>query len=359
MKTNSTNWIKVYIVDVLPCISVGLFVLAFFYHLTYYSVFGIDITKYASFGDIFIGIAGPLTALAVFAALCMGVLSEYFGEAQSYVERNNRLRAWTYSYITKPLRTHLRSLFKSNKLGQCLRNTVAYFKRKWKPVPKKTRKDVQVKPEVKTHPLMWIIAYSLMFFYIGGVYAMVLHHATFMPSLWTTLFPLLIPLFFSLLVNTVLLYLCPKFGKRRIDNYKNSNTKILTAIACYYVFALLVFADTGLERGLHVLNDRSVKFEIQTTDGQTYNDDRYVYIGHLSEYTFIYDRQTGDGMEMNNDGIVYTKMQETDKSRPSYLNLVLNYKNWLFNCMEFLGIKVLPQSPSSPNATIYNLFLRK
>lgn len=43
MENSKSNWIKTYIVDVLPVISIALYVLAYVYNISFYKVFNIDI----------------------------------------------------------------------------------------------------------------------------------------------------------------------------------------------------------------------------------------------------------------------------------------------------------------------------
>lgn len=67
--TSNRNWVKAYIVDVLPCISIAFYVLAFIYHTSFYSVFGIEIIQYTTFGDIFLSITEPLIVYALITAI--------------------------------------------------------------------------------------------------------------------------------------------------------------------------------------------------------------------------------------------------------------------------------------------------
>lgn len=77
----SKNWIKAYIVDVLPCISVAFFVLAFIYTDSFYTVFGIDIVKYTTFGDVFMSITMPIVVFALFASIILSFIYDLFSAA--------------------------------------------------------------------------------------------------------------------------------------------------------------------------------------------------------------------------------------------------------------------------------------
>lgn len=71
------NWIKAYIVDVLPCLTALLYVLAVIYNVAFFSVFSIDVTDFLSFGDMLVSIIQPLLLLSIFLLLLLA-LAVYF-----------------------------------------------------------------------------------------------------------------------------------------------------------------------------------------------------------------------------------------------------------------------------------------
>ena len=63
MTTSNSNWIKAYIIDVLPCITIALYILAFVYNQAFYSVFNINITHYLSLSDMLLSIMESMVVL--------------------------------------------------------------------------------------------------------------------------------------------------------------------------------------------------------------------------------------------------------------------------------------------------------
>ena len=75
MEENKSNWIKAYIVDIMPCIGVALYILAFIYNISFYSVFDINIINYISIQDTFISIIEFLIVFSVLALILVAGLS--------------------------------------------------------------------------------------------------------------------------------------------------------------------------------------------------------------------------------------------------------------------------------------------
>ena len=54
------NWIKAYIVDILPCIAGLVYILAIVYNIAYFSVFGINVIHYLTLSEMIMSIIEPL-----------------------------------------------------------------------------------------------------------------------------------------------------------------------------------------------------------------------------------------------------------------------------------------------------------
>ena len=90
MLTNTykgTNWIKAYIVDVLPCLTALLYALVVIYNIAFFSVFNIDVTDFLSFSEMIVSIIQPLLILSVLLLLLLALVI-YFIPA--FIARFNR-----------------------------------------------------------------------------------------------------------------------------------------------------------------------------------------------------------------------------------------------------------------------------
>ncbi len=60
------NWIKAYIVDILPCIVGLVYILAVVYNIAYFSVFGINVIHYLTLSEMLMSIIEPLIFVVIF-----------------------------------------------------------------------------------------------------------------------------------------------------------------------------------------------------------------------------------------------------------------------------------------------------
>ena len=89
---------------------------------------------------------------------------------------------------------------------------------------------------------------------------------------------------------------------------KTQSRNWLLAIVFYYVYAMIIFGITGHERGVMVRDRNLINFEIITTNNHIYDDSKYVYVGHIGSYTFLFDTNKKNNIILNNDGIASTKI---------------------------------------------------
>ena len=260
------NWIKTYIVEVLPFLSVAFFSLSYIYYSAFYSVFGIDILQYATFGDIFLGITEHLVSLGLLSIL----VTEYF--LSLFYNPNNKIE--------------------SEKIS---------------------------KKDVKKFTVVFFICY---FFSILFILVLETNYKDFFEGyidfnkFWFPIF-LIFPLFISSIY--ILIQVLNKKAKVVKFFFTNGIFKLLILILTYYSYLMCMFSDLGVVDGLKRRDRDNIKFEIRTVGGCVYNNNNYRYISHLSGNTFLYNKKSKENVILYNDNIEYTKMKDSDFQ----LNIIL------------------------------------
>lgn len=284
------NWIKAYIVDVLPCISIAFFVLAYEYNSSFYSVFGIDIIQYATFGDIFLSITEPIILYAMFIL----VILFYFGIYLVVPEKRENVAK------RKPNFKYLRFLVKVRNII-IIRSVFANMNRR----------------------LIYACQFFSVMFPLGlcyMVYWNFIRTGYISPTLYSCVIALIVPvvlyLFFLLLYSL--------FSTQTITNILNNLRKytfeVISFFVLYYMCAITLFKTVGFEYGEQIKYGDNFEFEIQTMNDSVFTDKEYIYIGHLSDYTFLYKKETLENIILGKDGIVYTKIYDRTNINNDYAN---------------------------------------
>ena len=266
MLRNNTNWIKAYIVDVLPCISVAFFVLAFIYLSSFYSVFGIDITNYSSFGDIILRISSPLINFAILFFIYFIFIREIIKMDIEDCEYSTSERL-----STKAAYIWLRLLF-----------------------------DMQ---HYRYFVLIYVLIYNLICYVC--VY-LITKTGLFTPTLNLSCFSLLFPF--------IIIFIIISFRHNRLPfNYIKKLIVILKnnlgiIIPIYFIYAISVFSYIGYEYAEITKEEGIVKFEIRTTNGTVFTDKDYIYVDRMCENVFLYKKNTEEAIILKEEGLEFTKM---------------------------------------------------
>lgn len=329
MKNN--NWIKAYIIDVLPCISIAFFVLAYVYNAAFFAVFDIDILQYATFGDIFMSITEPLCIFTVCAAIIMAVdylkytNDPYFSKENSTSSNNTKKSFSQLSFISKVKNIWFIKLFISfinlydslfNMCWSCILS-IFYF------IIKKLR-------EVLPDTFVCLIVFLLLGGLCEEIYFNLLEICGITPSLSIAAPALVLPLFFfQHMINSLRGILAESSeDKKKIffsfrDIEKSKATHIALAFAfSYYMCAISVLLEIGLRYGDNIKENNNTSFTIKTSDGTIFDNKSYGYIAHLSEKTFLFNKKNYENVVLYNDNIVYTKVKEAKNGRTTYKRIV-------------------------------------
>lgn len=304
MLGNNTNWVKAYIVDVLPCISIAFFTFAYIYNDAYYTVFEIDIAPYASFGDIFMSITTPLIIFAILAAFVLAFVIDTYTTATKALENfEEDLKKNPKPYIPFEIKYLLFRYFvklKQTKVFQYLKNKKIISNKKKVPVTRETHSSLMIEL------LFSFIVYA----FSGSIYSNYVEEGVIIPSLLSSSIALMIPL----LVVPMLLYAERLVGasllrKKWVKASDFSNYRIVAIIIGFYVYGVIMFNIIGHKGGIQAMINKPIKFEIVTTNGEHFDNTKYIYIGHISNNTFLREAKKNINIILNEECIVTTYIE--------------------------------------------------
>lgn len=317
------NWVKAYIVDVLPCISVAFFVLAYVYNAAFFSVFDIDLLQYATFGDIFISITEPLCIFAFFALIFS---SFYQRIQQAYLHLfqinsaviNNKPSSsrWpTFAKIKKSRFIKWYNSLNDNFVSSVFSMFASMINLISKIIPN-------------------VILLVFLFLYLAALCAdwifSLLRKCDITPSLSVAALVLIIPFYFIPAVIGVwkgILEGSNEFLKKlalKLLNLTKSKIKTVFVIFTfsYYLYAIFIFAAIGLEQGNGIKENNNTAFTIKTSDGTIFDNKSYGYITHISEKTFLFNKKNFETVVLCNENITYTQIKNVLDNKVIYKKIV-------------------------------------
>ena len=264
MENNYSNWIKVYIIDVLPGLTAAVYILGFIYNEQFYSVFGINVEQYISLGEMFLDIISPLIFIVT---LYLFVLLFF---------------SWFHYNITrqtlKEIQEEKKKESKDNKENSIDENK---FYRK--------NKKFVIGLLISTIiPLLLYIGVNELRGNSNG------------PS-QVFLFS---PFFLSFII---LMFFAP------ISIISSSHPQrsflIVEAVVTYYIYAAILFGYCGNINGRFVRDYDIARFEIKTNNGEVFTDKTYRYINQVHDKVFLLDKSTNNNVILGDDGILYMKFK--------------------------------------------------
>ncbi len=274
MDNKYSKWIKTYIIDVLPAITIATYVLGIVYSTAFYYVFSIEITHFISLGEMFLDITNTLLliiAAYLFIILYFYIYRRYLGKYY-LITHFARFNRWVIgkvkgnptgnvetskmnAFFTMPIR-YILYLFAALSLSLLI--TIAFY-------------------EVSNFPIeqgQGLMALPFLFSFVA----------------------LMVPV--------------PKIVQS-IPTPKKS-IYILVTVVMFYIFSVAVFAYCGNVNGRYVRDHDKATFEIKLKDGSILNNQSYRYINQVNNRVFLLDKKTNDNMILANDGIMYMKIYMTE-----------------------------------------------
>lgn len=303
------NWIKAYIVDILPCIAGLVYILAIVYNIAYFSVFGINVINYLTLSEMIMSIIEPLIFVIIITLLwtLLNLVSYKMNEYNL-----TRFREWKKnSCIFKYMRKIWNSSFVLKIRNICL---FKWLKRiREKNIKKNDNIPFKFLGEILT---LLIISYIL--------YLSLLESVGYESGLYLAAIALTVPPFFFI---TFLFPFNKSDGKSKfLDEIKKlSSLEIASAIFAYYLFGLVLFFKNGTDSGEYYLHHNQTKFEIKTDDGTMFTDEQYGYVEQLNENIFLFEKKTGEVVILSKSNLNYTKIDFANTQKGLIPSLVDNF----------------------------------
>ena len=319
MKKN--NWLKTYLIDIIPGVAILLYILAIVYKLAFFSAFEIEVLGYISLLETLLSIIEPLFLFTLILLLTVAelfVFSKYpalfpsLDDLKKFFSRTKKYPLAVKILIAIPLfplyivyAIIYLIIFSPEFL-------VGHLSKKRKKKKNKEDEDDD----------------NLIFF--GG---RVLVFFTFSCAIWSSFLT-----GNSGVVNSLTGLIAPwliiscffiiRFAFPDHDNIIKLLKKITLRekvffIAVYYIFAIFVFGQSGYEYGNMLKKNDSTVFTIQMNDGNVFGNTEHGYIGKMGNYIFLYERASNNKIILYNENIEYIEIRNDD-SRQTLLYTAIN-----------------------------------
>lgn len=257
MEKNHPNWLKVYIIDVLPGIAVGLYILGYLYTVLYYEAIGIEISKNISLSEMLLEIITPLFFVSLFYVLIL----LFFG--------------WFHFTSTIPL-------IKKHKEEK---NEVDY--------------DVN-RFNIKNKKFLKVLLFSTILPLVIFIGLNAIRDHFYSPS-QIFLFPPLVMSFMFLII----------FAPPMIISTPNPYRMmfVFEGIVAYFIFTSILFGYCGYINGRYIRDNDIAVFDIKTNDGTIYNNKSYRYTDEVSNRLFLIDKTTKYNVIIGKENVIYMKIK--------------------------------------------------
>lgn len=263
MEKINSNWIKVYIIDILPGLAVALYILGFFYTGFFYSAFGINIEHYISLSEMLLDIIFPLIIIVFFYLLIL-IMIYYLLYEDSLPYFSKKLDESIQKYKEKEGdKSELYKLF-SKRNNRLLKG-------------------------------LFISTISVLVFFIGV--NELIHDENKVPALIS-----------PLLLNFIILsFFVPIFILSTPRPQRS--VMILESVLVYYIFAAIIFGYCGYKEGLYVKNHDITRFEIKTNDGKIFDNLFYRYLNQINDRVFLLEKESQNNVILGKENILYMKIK--------------------------------------------------
>lgn len=263
MEKINSNWIKVYIIDILPGLAVALYILGFFYTGFFYSAFGINIEHYISLSEMLLDIIFPLIIIVFFYLLIL-IMIYYLLYEDSLPYFSKKLDENIQKYKEKEGdKSELYKLF-SKKNNRLLK-------------------------------VLFISTISVLVLFIGV--NELIHDENKVPALIS-----------PLLLNFIILsFFVPIFILSTPRPQRS--VMILESVLTYYIFAAIIFGYCGYKEGLYVKNHDTTHFEIKTNDGKIFDNLFYRYLNQINDRVFLLEKESQNNVILGKENILYMKIK--------------------------------------------------
>jgi len=283
------NWFKAYVIDVLPSLSILLYVVAIINNVSFYSEFGIRIWEYVSFTEFLSDVLVQIVGVSFVVALFLNIVYIFY---LNYDKYNNFHRSF-YSKFIK----FLKKLKKYHPKFYAIINKISKTNRK--------------KDKIKGRSLVSIFGVysclSIYLFYKEPIRNDITYWVHIQQIVCAIILPFIFccyALFFVQLFSRHILTIkqLVKF-LRRIHVYEY----ILSFIIFFMYICSINYIQS--KRDAQYLINTPRQFEVKEVDGTIYNNQDYIFIKNQYSKVFIKEKNRSAYYVLNMDNISYLKFQ--------------------------------------------------
>lgn len=307
------NWLKVYVVDIIPCITLVVYALGIIYNISFFSSFGIDVLHYITLGELLINVLEPLLITVLFVLLIFigmsycGLYTSDFVRAMNKREKPEKAGGPNVENLADGfVDMLLKYSFLRNKVYPLFKKLLGQSK-----TERRVRKYRKYELFVLTNFLCAIIlllsARDIDSYYAGLEKA-------FIKLLFLLLF------FLPMAVSVIQ-------SKGNIVDLPVSNYKTVELSASVFVIFLTVgflFYNAGKESASYRKTHDDIKFTIKTTIGDKYDNHSYYLIEQLNEDIFLCDKHTEDIVVLCKSNLASIRINFNKKSGSLFESMLNN-----------------------------------
>ena len=283
----------------LACLTVGslaaMMVLVLIYKFAYFNVYGIDITHYIGFNEVFVSSIVPWSRVLAFILILILIVLYYKYFYVPYLKYQKERNAGK----------------EKGKLTQWWDNMMEGSPiKKW--IDKKKEEDEKAKERMKVrreklHALHYHSFFDLIFF---GLFLILfyIYYKDMLQKYGDAEICFLLALFFPVLLFfggniLVIAYKPDSFLKR----FKKPFFVMLEMVFPYLVYAMMISSLTGEQCGIANKANPQTAFEIKTHDGQQYADSQYKFVGQVGDVVFLLESASDMVVDINKSDCDYIK----------------------------------------------------
>lgn len=330
MNMNESNWVKAYIIDVLPCITVAIYVLAFIYNMSFFSVFNINSVQYISLSEMLLSIIEPLMAF-VFLSLIISWLGlwyfTYYLPLYMYhvIESERKEKKTKKRKIPRKL-LKIAAKIKETSLFKFLKKLYDWNKKSESQAHEINKKRKMALEKNENYHSWGSLFYAIFialfsFFAFFALKDKGYIGKGFIGASIGLALPIITFVIMSIgLLGTTLLF--NKKSKIKIKKYKT--IEVVEMIIVFYLYAIVIFYISGNEYGNFIKNNDIATFEIKTSDGEHFCDSTYRYVNIMNDKIFLLEKETGNNIVINQDAISSIKINYKEEANKSIIVSSLN-----------------------------------
>lgn len=347
MNNIRNDWFKAYVVDVLPCLTIAIYILAIIYNVAYFSVFNINITHYLSLSEMLLSIIDILVIVSLFSLIIVWFLICYITEYVPYEKRLDeeedakRREKKTYkqeklargkhlSFKIRRLLVNIKRSIIVTFILKVYRHVAKVFGRIKERMERKTeeRKQREAKLNEDGNYHSWS-NFSLAFFCALGsfaIYYFAQERHFIKVDLMSATFALILPImiYMIFIANHIISKYYPSILNKcyYFVTIPQKASDFAEIFLVYYIYALAIFYMSGIENGNYNKFHDIAEFEIKLSDGHVLDDSTYRYIEQANNKVFLYEKETKKNVILSSEAILYMKIYNKDNNNNSIITRI-------------------------------------